>query len=151
MVLKDANYKSHWNILIFCDQWKMMSDSNLCHGKMFDFVSFPFCGFNLVIKVKNFDFKSRWSTFTFFDKKDMMSDLNMSYGKFSDFVSFPLFGFTLVIILRSFDFESHWNTLIFFDKKSDNRFKCFQSNSVLFGLSFIVWAEFWQADEKFEF
>ena len=69
----------------------------------------------------------------------MTSDLNMSNGKISD--SFPLFDFTLVI---SFDFKSHWNTLIFLTKKSDVRFEYVLSNSVWFGLSVVVWVEFWQ-------
>ena len=33
MKLKDANYKSHWNILVYWDQWKMISDLNMFHGK----------------------------------------------------------------------------------------------------------------------
>ena len=70
MKLKDANYKSHWNILVFCDQWKMMSDLNISHGKMSDFVSFPLLGFTLVIKLRNFDFESHWNTLIFFDKKN---------------------------------------------------------------------------------
>ena len=40
MKLRDVNYKSHCNILVFCDQWKMMLDLNMFHGKMSDFVSF---------------------------------------------------------------------------------------------------------------
>ena len=35
-----------------------MSDLNLFHGKMSDFVSFQLFGFTLVIKLRNFDFKS---------------------------------------------------------------------------------------------
>ena len=61
MKLKDANYKSHWNILVFCGQWKMISDLNMPHAKMSDFVSVPLFGFTLVIKLKNFDFESPWS------------------------------------------------------------------------------------------
>ena len=34
MKLKDDNYKSHWNILVFSEQWKMMSDLNMPHGKI---------------------------------------------------------------------------------------------------------------------
>ena len=52
MKLKDANYKNHWNILVFSDQWKMMSDLNMSHGKMSDFVVFPLFGFTLVIKLR---------------------------------------------------------------------------------------------------
>ena len=58
MKLQVANYESHWNILVFWDQSKMISDLNMSHGKMSDFVSFPLFGFNLVIKLRNFDFQS---------------------------------------------------------------------------------------------
>ena len=34
----------------------MLSDLNMFHGKMSDFVLFPLLGFTLVIKLKNFDF-----------------------------------------------------------------------------------------------
>ena len=79
MKLKDANYKSHWNILAFCDQWYMTSDLNMSYGKMSDFASFSFLAFNLVKKLKNFDFWSHWNTLTFLDKKNMVYDLNMSF------------------------------------------------------------------------
>ena len=39
-----------------------MSDLNMPHGKMSDFVSCPLFGFTLVIKPRNFDFKSHWNT-----------------------------------------------------------------------------------------
>ena len=35
-----------------------MSNLNMSHGKMSDFVSLPLLGFTSVIKLKNFDFKS---------------------------------------------------------------------------------------------
>ena len=35
----------------------MVSDFNMPDGKMSDFVSFPFFGFTLVIKLRNFDFE----------------------------------------------------------------------------------------------
>ena len=34
----------------------MMSDLNMPHGKMYDFVSFPLFAFTLVIKLGGFDF-----------------------------------------------------------------------------------------------
>ena len=85
----------------------MVSDLNMSHGKMFDFVSFPLFGFTLIIKLRNSDFESHWNTLIYFVKKDMLSDLNMSHGKMSDFVSFSLLRFTLVTKLRSFDFKGH--------------------------------------------
>ena len=35
-----------------------MSDLNMSHGKMSDFVSFPLFAFTLVIKLKSFEFES---------------------------------------------------------------------------------------------
>ena len=35
----------------------MVSDLNMSHGKMSDFVSFPLLGFTLVIKLRKFDFE----------------------------------------------------------------------------------------------
>ena len=74
----------------------------------------------------------------------MMSDLDMSHEKMSDFVLFALFVFVLVIKLRNLYFESYWNTLMFLDKKKCVGFDYFLSNSLWFGLIFIVWVEFRQ-------
>ena len=126
----------------------MTTDLNRFHEKMSDFISFPLCGFTIVIKLRNFDFERNWNTLIFFDENDMTPDLNISHGKISDFVSFPLFGFTLVIKVRIFNFESHWDNLVFFDKKKDIWFVYVLSNSVCFGLSFFVWVEL---IEKYEF
>ena len=82
-----------------------MSDLNISHEKMSDFVSFLWFGFTVVTKLRKFNFKSHSDTSIFFDKKGMITDLNMSHGKVSDFVSFPLFRFTLVIKLKNFDFK----------------------------------------------
>ena len=62
-------------------------------GEVSDFISFPFFGFNLVIKRGNFDFESHLKTLIFLDKKDMVPDFNMSHEKMFHFVSFLLFGF----------------------------------------------------------
>ena len=69
MRLESANYKSHWNILVFYNRWKIMSDLNMSHGKMSDFVSVPLFGFTLAIKLRNSDFESHWNTVIFFDKE----------------------------------------------------------------------------------
>ena len=51
MKLKDINYQSHWNIfVVFCDQWKIMSNLNISHEKMSDSVSFLLLAFTVVIK-----------------------------------------------------------------------------------------------------
>ena len=81
-----------------------MSDLNMSHGKMSDFVSFASFGFTLAIKLRNFDFESHWSSLIFLINNCIVSYLNMSHGKIYDFVSFPLFVFTLVIKQEKFRF-----------------------------------------------
>ena len=39
--------------------------------KISDFVSFPFFGFALVIKLRNIDVESHWNTLIFFDQKNI--------------------------------------------------------------------------------
>ena len=57
----------------------MVSDLNMSCWKIYDFVSFPFFGFPLVIKLRNLEFESHWNTFIFFDKKkDVRFDCVMS-------------------------------------------------------------------------
>ena len=98
---------------------------------------------HFILKTEKFDFESLWNTLILSDK-NIVSDLNMSQGKEPDFVSFTLLGFTLFLKLKNFDFGSYWKTLTCFDKKNDVKFYYALSNSVWFGLSFIVWVEFWQ-------
>ena len=89
--LRNSDFESHWNALIFLDKKYMTSDLNMPHGKMADFVSFPLLGFTLVIKVRNFDFESHWNTLMFWQK---IYDVRFEYvrGKMADFVSFPCLG-----------------------------------------------------------
>ena len=63
----------------------MMSDLNMSHGKMYDFVSIPLFGFTLVKKLRNLDFEGHWNTLIFFHKK-MMSDLIISCQTVYDLV-----------------------------------------------------------------
>ena len=138
MKLKNANYKSYWNILVFCDQWKIISDLNIPHEKM----SYLVFGLTVVINLRNFDFGSHWNTLIFLIKKDIVSQLNMSHGKMSGFISFLLFRFNLVIELE-ISMLKVTEILICFDKKNV-RFNYVLSNSVWFCLSFVVWVKFWQ-------
>ena len=46
----------------------MMSDLNMSHGKMSDFVSFLLLRFTVVINPRNFDFKSHRNTLIFLQK-----------------------------------------------------------------------------------
>ena len=47
-----------------------MSDLNISHGKMSDFVSFPLFRVTLVMKLRNLNFKVRENTLIFFDKEN---------------------------------------------------------------------------------
>ena len=61
-----------------------MSDLNMSHGKILDFIAFPLFRFTLVIKLKNFDFQSPAKRQYFL--KEMMSDLIMPCQTVSDLV-----------------------------------------------------------------
>ena len=50
-----------------------MSDLNMPHGKVSDFVSFLLFGYTLVIKLRDLNFESHWNVLKYFDKK---SDVN---------------------------------------------------------------------------
>ena len=96
------------NFLVFYDQLQIISNLNMSHWNMSNFVLLWLFEFTLFIKLRNFDFESHWNTLIFLNtlnKKYMLSDLNMTHGKMSDFDSFLLFGFNLVIKLWNFSFE----------------------------------------------
>ena len=61
--LRNVDFKSYWNTLIFVYKKGMMSDLNMSYGKTPDNVSFPLFGFTLVINLRSFDFESHWNTF----------------------------------------------------------------------------------------
>ena len=44
-----------------------MSDLNMAHGEMSEFVSFPLLGFTFIIKMRNFGFEDHLNTLMFFD------------------------------------------------------------------------------------
>ena len=46
-----------------------MSDLNMSHGKMSDFVSFPFFGLTSVINLRNVEFEGNQNTFNILIKK----------------------------------------------------------------------------------
>ena len=57
--LRNLDFESHWNILIFLIKKYMVSDLNMPHGKTLDFLSFPLFGFTSLIKLRNFNFKGQ--------------------------------------------------------------------------------------------
>ena len=103
MKLKYANYKSHWNILVFYEQWKMMSDLNMSQEKISDFISFPLFGFMVVIV-----------TLIFFDEKERASNLNIFHGKNVRFCLISIAWFHFCHKTEKFWF---WKSLKFWLKK----------------------------------
>ena len=72
MKLRNFDFESHWNTLIFFNEEDMTSDLNnlnMSHGKMSDFVLFPLFGSTLVIKLRNFNFEIHGNTLILFYKK----------------------------------------------------------------------------------
>ena len=65
--LKTANCKHYWDVLVFHDQWKIISDLNKFPRNMSDFVSIPLLGFTLIIKLRNFAYENHWNILIFFD------------------------------------------------------------------------------------
>ena len=142
---KTANYKSHWNILVFYDQWKITSDLNKSLGKMSDFVSFPWFGFILVIKLRNFNFESHWGTLICPDEKSVRFE----------YVPWKNFWFCFIFIFLFFShrieqISSNWNTSIYFDKKRYSvTFEYVPWKNVWLCFISIVWVHFSHKTENF--
>ena len=121
--LKHTNYKSHWNVLTLCEQWKIMSDLILPHGKMSEFILFSLIGFPLAIKLRNFDFES-------------YSIVRIHFGYKT----------------AKRRFWKSLNTLTFVDQNNyDVRFECDPWKNVWFCFVSIVWVYFSYKPEKFWF
>ena len=72
--------------------------------KMSEFVSFPFFGFTLVIKLSSFDFQKLLKYFSIFDKNRYGIRFECLMKKCLILFNFHCLGF---IKLRNFDFEGH--------------------------------------------
>ena len=112
MRLKSVNYKSHWNILVFYDQWKITLDLNMFHWKMSDFVSFPLFRFTLVIKLRTLDFESHWNALIYIDKKKRYA-VRFKYVSWKDvwFCFFPIVWLRFSHKIKKFWF---WKSLKYF-------------------------------------
>ena len=75
--------------LVLCDQWRMISDLNMSHGKISYLVSFLLFEFTLVIKLRSVDLESHSKYF--FDKK--------RYGVRFDYVSWKSVWFCIICIV----------------------------------------------------
>ena len=62
-----------------------MSDFNMSHGRMSDFVSFSLLGLTLSITLANLYFESKWNTLICFDHKNY-ARFDMSCQTVSDLV-----------------------------------------------------------------
>ena len=69
--LRNFDFGSHWNTLIFFHKKDMLSDLNMFHKIMSDFVPFLLFRFTLIIELINFDFERHSNTLMFFKKKKM--------------------------------------------------------------------------------
>ena len=66
--VRNFDFESRWNTLT---KKYMMSDLNIFHEKMSDFVSFPLFGFfTLVMKLRILDNESHWNALIFFYEKN---------------------------------------------------------------------------------
>ena len=104
----------------------MMSDSNMSHGKMSDFVSFLLFWVHFSHKTKKFWFLKASQSSIIFEKK-MVSDSNMSHKN-------VWFWFISIIWIH---FSHKTEILILKVVKKDVKFN-YLSNSVWFGLRFVV-------------
>ena len=133
MKLKDSNNISNWNILVFCDQWKMMSDLNMSMEKIwFCFIFIAWVHFSH--KTEKFQFWKSLKLCMIYIC--MMSDLNMSCG--SRFVVWLEFG----NMLENTDFKLYWNSLIFFSYQIFCQIKICPF--------FCLICTFWLYDKKFQ-
>ena len=120
----------------------------------FDSISFYLF---FAMELKDANGKSHWKNLVFWDQWEMMSDLNVSHGETSK---------------KLRNFESHWDIfkIMFLDKEdmtsdlniSSGKMSDFihlyclgvryaLQNNEWFGLSFVIWAQFRQQVEKYEF
>ena len=130
----------------------MVTDLNMSHRKMSDFVSFPLFGFTLVIKLRNFDFESHWNTLIFFDKK--------RYGVRFEYVPWKNVWFCFIsIVWVHFSHKTEkfrfWKSLkyfnIFDERRYGVRFEYVPWKNVWFYFISIVWSYFSHKTEKFQF
>ena len=132
----ELNFKSHLNSVLLCKYGEILSKLHMSRLTLFHFA----CLCSILQWNWKMPIKKVTETFYYF----------VTNEKMSDFVSYLLFRFTLVIKLRNVDFQGHWNTFLY-SKINDVRFEHVLSNSVWFGLGFVVWLRFWQLVEKYRF
>ena len=102
------------------------------------FCSFPFFGFNLVMKLRNFDFESHGDTLIFFWSKRYVVRFEYIPWK-----NIWLCFISIVCVQISPDSSFAFKCQCFLIK-NDVRFGYSLSKSVWFGLSFAVWVKFCQ-------
>ena len=103
--LKNFNFESHWNTLIFIEKKKIWRQIWIYPmEKCLILFRFHFLGLNLLVKLRNFDFESHWNTSFYLKKKWCQNWICL--------VKQRLTWFKLRCL--STDFKPYWNSLIFF-------------------------------------
>ena len=144
MKLKDANYKSHWNILVIAtnEKWCQIWIFWICpmENVWFCFTSIVWVHFSH--KTEKFWFWKSLKQFNVFDKKRY--GVRFKYAPWKNvwpcFISNVWVHFTHKT--EKFRFWKSLNTFLI--KKNDVTFEYVLPNNVSFDLSFVVWVKLWQ-------
>ena len=109
---------------------------------MFDFASFYLFLLTFAMKSKDVNYKSQWNILSFLEA--ITNDVR------SEYVSWKNVWFCFISIVWVHKTEKFWfwkslKYLTFFDKKSMSGLNMF-CQTVWFGLSFVIWGQFWQSN-----
>ena len=111
ITLRNFDFKSHWNTLIFFDK--------KINGIRFEYVpwknvwlcSISLFGFKIVIKLRNFDFESHWNTLIFFDKN--IYDIRFEYIPWKN-IWFCFICIVWVYFIHKTENRQFWKSLKYF-------------------------------------
>ena len=107
--------------LYFVINKKMITDLNISHRKMSEFISIQLFPFTLVIKLQSFDFEIQWNISIFLIENHVTFEYVPWKNSWFCFVSNVWVNFSHKTSWN-FHFESHWNTWLFFIIKKQ---KCY--------------------------
>ena len=90
MKQKSANKKSLWNILVFCNQWKVMPDLNMSHWKNVWFCLVSIVCVNCSHKTEKFQC---WKSLKYLN-------IFYRYGFWFEYISWKIVWFCFILIFR---------------------------------------------------
>ena len=99
--------------LYFVINKKMITDLNISHRKMSEFISIQLFPFTLVIKLQSFDFEIQWNISIFLIENHVTFEYVPWKNAWFCFVSNVWVNFSHKTSWN-FHFECHWNTWLFF-------------------------------------